>query len=512
MPKVSVWLTSYNHGEQLRESIESVLNQSYQDYELVIVDDCSTDRSREIIDEYSNRNPKIKTVFHERNIGSSGLKHELENLKGEYVAILHGDDKWDASKLEKQVDVLDNHAHIAACFTGVRVINLEGKVYTGSHNYSQVFKTDNRSRFDWLRYFFYNGNCLCHPSILIRKKAYKQYDLLTCDLMNSLPDFDKWIKLCFSADIYVIPEELTFFRVHEDETNQSADTEQKQNRLFLEEYFVYQNYLCIDNMQTLKNIFPQAEKYENDSSGMVEFALARILTEGPRNSQRLLGLNLLYKLLQDKEKAEKIKEIYNYGKREFDQDEQKADIFGNIPRTRFLMTTLYIDTGNGYNEVETIKKRIYIPATGLVQITYDLQERFAEKDIKGIRFDLDEGIYRKSSIVRGEWADGESVEIRSINGIAQKDWDYFYTLDPQYEIRSTKKDSLHLLLKVEEILVCEVEQYYSIMENERKMLEKKLEKNNRMLEESSLLIKEYRSSRLINLIYKIRKRLRKRNM
>lgn len=48
MPKVSVWLTSYNHGEQLRESIESVLNQSYQDYELVIVDDCSTDHSREI--------------------------------------------------------------------------------------------------------------------------------------------------------------------------------------------------------------------------------------------------------------------------------------------------------------------------------------------------------------------------------------------------------------------------------------------------------------------------------
>ena len=60
MPKVSIWLTSYNHGELLRESIESALNQTYQDYELVIVDDCSTDNSREIIREYAQKDSRIR--------------------------------------------------------------------------------------------------------------------------------------------------------------------------------------------------------------------------------------------------------------------------------------------------------------------------------------------------------------------------------------------------------------------------------------------------------------------
>lgn len=224
MPKVSVWLTSYNHGEMLRESIESILCQTYQDFELIIMDDYSTDQSREIIMEYAHNNPRIRTIFHEKNWAHSGLQQEVEHFAGEYVAILHGDDKWQKDKLEKQVEVLERHKNIAACFTDVQAIDLEGKEYVGSQAGSLVFKSENRTRYEWLRYFFYNSNCLCHPSIMIRKSAYGQYGLLVSGALTSLPDFYQWVKLCFHEDIYILPEKLTLFRIHDDETSQSGET------------------------------------------------------------------------------------------------------------------------------------------------------------------------------------------------------------------------------------------------------------------------------------------------
>lgn len=231
MAKVSVWLTSYNHGELLRESIESVLNQTYQDFEFIIVDDCSTDHSQEIIKEYVKKYPRIKAILHEKNIGRGGLAEALKDLEGDYVAILHGDDKWNEKKLESQVAVLDSRPEVAACFTGVTVIDDDGNAYVGNHAYANVFSMENKTRYEWLRYFFDRGNCLCHPSLLIRKEAYAKYHLFASGL-NSLPDFSQWIKLCFHAEIYIVPEKLTYFRVHQDESNESGETEGKQKRLF----------------------------------------------------------------------------------------------------------------------------------------------------------------------------------------------------------------------------------------------------------------------------------------
>ncbi len=511
MPKVSIWLTSYNHGELLRESIESALNQTYQDYELVIVDDCSTDNSRDIIMEYAGKDSRIRTVFHEKNIGHSGLKEEVDNFAGEYVAILCGDDKWKEDKLEKQVEILEQQENIAACFTGVQAIDQDGKVYTGSQAGAKVFKAENRTRYEWLRYFFYHSNCLCHPSLLIRKSAYKEYGILKVGLLTSLPDFYEWVRLCFHADIYVIPEDLTLFRIHEDETSQSGETEGKLNRTFLEEYFIYQTYFDISDVQTLTGIFPESQKYVKNGDCVVEFALARMFLEAPRKCQKFLGLNKLGELLQDGETKRRMEDLYGYGEREYHLEKQKYDIFGNIGRERFLMTSLFADTGDGYHEEECIRQRVFIPGTRTVRIVFDIEGGFPEKRVQGLRFDLDEEIYRTCSILKAQWENGEDAALRPSNGIREEGVDRFFTLDPQYEIEPGEEHkTLQIILEVGTLSAADVERHRESMERKVRELEQKLKESREAEGNYRRLLGEYRSSVTIRALHKLQKGLRKR--
>ena len=143
MASITVWLTSYHHAPFLRESIESILNQTWSDFEFYIIDDCSTDNSWEIIQSYQD--PRIHAIRHETNWGSSGMWQILESLTGEYLAIAHCDDKWMPDKLEKQLAFLQKHPEVAACFTRVQVIDENG--HTGvSFGEEKVFLDDARGR------------------------------------------------------------------------------------------------------------------------------------------------------------------------------------------------------------------------------------------------------------------------------------------------------------------------------------------------------------------------------
>lgn len=504
MPRVTVWLTSYNHGVHLNESIESVLNQTYRDYELYIVDDCSTDDSKAIIEKYQKTDKRIKTIFHEKNIGESGLKWEIEHLRGEYIAILHGDDKWEDKKLEKQVKYLDEHAEVEACFTGVSVIDKNGNKYVGNHAYKSVFQEENRTRYQWLRYFFDNGNCLCHPSLLIRKQAYFKYNLLS-EGLNSLPDFDKWIKICMNRDIYIIPEKLTCFRVHDSEKNASGDTAEKQRRLFVEEYFVYQNYFNITNINDLLQIFPEAERYVIGGECELSYAVAKMFLEGDRESKHLLGINKIYELCQDKEKWEKIKKLYNYGTKEFNIDKQKYDIFGMISNNRFLKTTLYVDYGNGFNEETALRQTVYIPATKIVHIKFDVTKEQKDGKIKAIRFDFDEGNYRKCKIIEAYWTEEKSINVIPINGIAKDEYDYFYTDDPQYEI-TVGEGILNITLQTEIIEAHEVRKYIEKLLKEKQKVNQEKQEVIQEKKNTEKLLNEYRKHGSIRILHKLLKK------
>ena len=325
--KVTIILTSYNHAKYLRESIESVLHQTFSDFELIIWDDASTDESWNIIQSYND--PRIHTFRNEinkRGIINAVLSSNT-NLS-DYIAIHHSDDVWEPKKLEKQASILDENPQIGAVFSNALIIGensqpLEDRL----HPYYSVFDQPNRNRYEWLNFFIYHGNALCHPSVLIRKECYAVCGLYRNGLAQ-LPDFDMWVRLCFKYDIYVLPEKLIRFRIRANEANASGNLLDARIRQQFEFLQIYKNYRNIKSAEEMIKIFPKAEKYLMRKDGDLGFALGMVFLEAEKfNPTNLFGLELLFEALNEPDRAKKIVELYSFKPDDFIALTAKKDVF-----------------------------------------------------------------------------------------------------------------------------------------------------------------------------------------
>ena len=329
MPKISVVLTSYNHSKYLRDAIDSVLNQTFQDFELIIWDDASTDDSWNIITSYTD--PRISPVRSESNsAGSACFSLMNRESTGDYIAIHHSDDVWEPNKLSEQFSFLSSNSDIAAVFTNVTPIGENGEVFTDKkHFYFSIFDQPNRTRHGWLNHFFYVGNCLCHPSVLMRRKTFEESGGYRYGLFQ-LGDLDLWVRLCLKYEIYVLPKRLTRFRIRENESNASGDKATTRIRGRFEFLRILENYRKIDNIDELLAVFPKAREYHSDKGFNIEFLLAMVaIHDGPWVFTKLFGLNLLYELLNKSDSANAIKAIYDFDSVKYMQITGAHDIFSN---------------------------------------------------------------------------------------------------------------------------------------------------------------------------------------
>jgi len=335
IPKVSVILTSFNHDRFIAEAIESVLSQSFQDFELIIADDSSTDRSWEIISSY--RDPRIclfKSDSNERGLINKVLKSGM--VRGEYVAIHHSDDAWESDKLERQVEFLDRNCEVGAVFTKVKIID-EFSITIEDHqavnntqkNYLQIFDRRNRNKEEWLRRFFYKGNCLCHPSVLIRKKC---YDIIGCyDVFyRQLPDFDFWVRVCQQFEIYILPEKLTKFRIHRTEVNTSATSDANLGRLGYEFYEILYNYISIKDKHCLLKIFPEENENIIIDGSLPEYCVAKAAINSENPSAKAFGTILLAELMRKEETREIISKVHNFNLNDFHKIIGSMDLFKTV--------------------------------------------------------------------------------------------------------------------------------------------------------------------------------------
>lgn len=430
MNKVSVVLTSYNHAEYVDQSIKSILNQTYGQFELYIIDDCSTDGSWENICSYKDK--RIHSSRLEKNTGCAYLPDTISTLKSPYIAIAHCDDCWQPDKLEKQVAYLDNHPEVSACFTRVQLIDEEGQPFNeNGHIYADVFDKENRTRQEWLRYFFDYGNCLCHPSVLIRAEAYSKYNLFTQGL-SGIPDFVQWIRLCRHAEIWIYPEKLTCFRIRKNEQNTSGDAAEKHYRNFIEQYFTLGEYVDLENEREFLKIFPEATQYIIEGEFMPAFAYARILLQQQNSPMKhLYAYQLLYTLLQSKTSRQRLERLYGYTSKEFAKDKQQEDVFSLIPQQSFMASCIYFDFGEGFKEKLSVKKTVYITHDNRFYVEFQVPDSYPA--VKALRFDPDANFWRFYKI-DSILVDGKSSRFHPLGAEQAEGKDYFYTLDSQYQI------------------------------------------------------------------------------
>jgi len=329
MSRVSIALTSFNHGKYLRQSIDSVLNQTYKDFDLYILDDASTDNSWEIITSYSD--PRCHAYRNEINRSGDFLSLSPDQINSDFIAIHHSDDVWEPTKLEKQVAFFDDNQEVDAVFTHAKIIDEEGKTFADkNHPYYSVFDQPNRTRHEWLNHFFYVGNALCHPSLLFRVNCIA--DLIPRKGLVQLPDLDLWVQLCFHHNIHVIQEKLTCFRVRENEANVSGNRPDTRIRYQFEFLQLLQRYTRISNKDELIKIFPEAEQYINQQNADILYALGMLALGLPPNKptntpSKLFGLNLLFSALNDTKRSNQLKLYQLFDKKNFIELTTKHDIF-----------------------------------------------------------------------------------------------------------------------------------------------------------------------------------------
>jgi glycosyltransferase involved in cell wall biosynthesis len=194
---VSIIMPSYNTAPYIRETIQSVLNQTYQNWELIIVDDCSTDNTDEVV--ASVKDERIRYYHNEKNSGAAVSRNRaLREAKGRWIAFLDSDDLWMPEKLDKQISFMEKNGYsfsytdyeeidVDGNSTGVKVTGPKKVTKTGMFNYC------------WL-------GCL---TVMYDRNV---IGLIQIEDIKKNNDYAMWLKVCKKADCYLLDEYLGKYR------------------------------------------------------------------------------------------------------------------------------------------------------------------------------------------------------------------------------------------------------------------------------------------------------------
>ena len=217
---VSICIPTYNSATFIRKTLESVINQTYKNIEIIVGDNSSTDNTEEIVKEYMQLDNRIQYYRNEINLGYSGNCNKLIELaKGEYISIYHSDDIYNVNIVAKEVEVLDENIELAGVFTRAKLINQFGKeIVNKNFSTKYFFKKMNSINLDkFIKYILKKGGSpfIC-PTSMIRKDVYiklKGYNLN----LKYIEDQDMWIRILLQYSLGIINEELIKYRIHENQ-------------------------------------------------------------------------------------------------------------------------------------------------------------------------------------------------------------------------------------------------------------------------------------------------------
>lgn len=202
-PKVSIVTSVYNGQFHLEETIKSILSQTFFDFEFIIIDDASTDKTKDILQTFSIKDPRIRIIKNEKNLGlTKSLNIGLKTSKGEYIARIDSGDLSDPNRLNTQVKFLDENKGHVLIGTWTRVIDDNDEVL-GEMKYP--------TESERLKKALINHNPIVHSSIMFRKYIAQEAGFYNEDFKYA-QDYEFYFRISSLGKIANIPEFLTFYR------------------------------------------------------------------------------------------------------------------------------------------------------------------------------------------------------------------------------------------------------------------------------------------------------------
>lgn len=362
VPKVSVLLANYNGDKHLNEAVSSVLNQTYDDFEFIIVDDASTDSSRKSIESYYDIRMKKYYAEKNRNIAYS-LNLALSMASGEYIARIDSDDVWELNKLETQVQYMESHSECGACFTKVNIIDEYSNIANDVYNeYFQLFNdVENKSQKEWLRFFFYRGNCLCHPSVVIRRSALEQMGGYYHLAYVPAEDYELWTRIVMKYPIHILEDKLVRYRWEETENKISGKNAGRiyafPNIMMLTRKRIMDNISNEDFVRYFKEDFinPESESQEE-----LECEKAHILLRCSGESANFLGLEKYEQILGDEKMLDILEEKMDFSISEYYKKYRvrNFDLLGELEKAKGDIRYLKTDVEEKKKAIENKQREV----------------------------------------------------------------------------------------------------------------------------------------------------------
>lgn len=231
VPKISVIMPVYNCEAYVKEAIESILNQTFLDFELIIIDDCSTDSTLSIVKSY--RDLRIYVIEKEQNTGyTNSLNDAIVIAKGKYIARMDGDDIAMPERFEKQLEFLERNSEVVICGSAIKIIGTEDvQRHPTNHN-------DLKIKLCFSSIFH-------HPTVMIKTTVLKQnfYN----KEFEPAEDYELWTRLAFIGKMANLEEVLLNYRIHPSQTSSVRKKVQDQNvfkcqLVMLNKFFIEQDF------------------------------------------------------------------------------------------------------------------------------------------------------------------------------------------------------------------------------------------------------------------------------
>jgi glycosyltransferase involved in cell wall biosynthesis len=220
MTKVSIIIPTYNRAAYLKACIESILSQDYDNFEIIISDNASTDNTTEIVKAFND--PKIIYHRNETNIGVVGNHNKaLELSTGEYIHIFSDDDLMLADCIKKKAEILNAHPSVGLVHSDINIIDEEGKIKSNDHwaksAWKKWFEIHSESKLfsnkEYHIYLYRIRNFISMPSVMIRKSVIDKVGYMDTSLKYII-DWDYWLKITLFFDVYYVDQKLISYRLY----------------------------------------------------------------------------------------------------------------------------------------------------------------------------------------------------------------------------------------------------------------------------------------------------------
>ncbi len=425
-PCVSVCMVTYQHEKYVGDAVRSVLAQTFTDFELIIVNDGSSDSTVARLAEFNDR--RI-VVINQTNQGPSAATNAaIAAARGKYIALFSGDDICHPDRLRVQLEAILQHPG-ALLFAGVDFIDDDGVSLAGDHFASALFAGETVTRAQILARFFHRGNFLNGVTTFGERATFaaNPYD----PALLQLQDFDLWVRLVKDHDVRVLPDKLVSYRIRSGGGNLSAPGPDAVIRSANEQYVVLRHFFEDVPAELFREAFADALTHPN-FAGDIEYRIeqAFLYARSVLPMSRAIGVERLHELLSRESTAKVLRERYAFTPVNYFDVSKTANAFNLLGG---CVSTVFLDTGGGWVSGQEVRMPIN-PMGGQFNVRFTLPN---SPGLKALRWDPIEGRTCIVKLTAIEMTDGtgavSSVDLSEIGstGIHRRDGAIeFETNDP----------------------------------------------------------------------------------